>query len=65
MARTKGSESLIDDGRVAFLLKMPPELRDALRLRKALTGADMTDIIIETLEGELSDELDQVRSRRG
>ena len=64
MARQKRDADGDGDERVAFLLKLPPDVRDALRIRKALTGTDMTDTIVELLERELSEELAMVRARR-
>ena len=50
-------------GSVAFMLRMPRDLRVALRVRKAETGTDMQDIICDLLERELADELASVRAR--
>lgn len=50
-------------GSVAFMLRMPRDLRVALRVRKAETGTDMQDIICGLLERELADELASVRAR--
>ena len=52
-----------DGGSVAFMLRMPRDLRVALRVRKAETGTDMQDIICGLLERELADELASVRAR--
>lgn len=46
---------------VQMKLMVPPEVRTALRLRKATTGKDMNDLLMEILSKALVDELVMVR----
>ena len=48
-------------GLVSMKLKVTPEIRTALRIRKATTGKDINDLLLEILDKELEEELAAVR----
>ncbi|MDO4807319.1 MAG: hypothetical protein Q4A07_08725 [Coriobacteriales bacterium] len=43
------------------MLYMPPDLHTAVQMRKAVTGADMGDIMLQILREGLAEELEMVR----